>query len=458
MSFVLVTIVAFAVAISVLVAVHEFGHFWVARRLGFQVLRFSIGFGKPLLRRVGRDGVEYVLSAIPLGGYVKLADEREAPVAPEDVARAFNRRPVWQRILVLVAGAGANFLFAVVAFWVLFMAGVPGLKPVVREVRADSIAARAGLRAGDEIIAVGGEAVATTEAARIAILSQLIDGGPVSFGVRRAGSSATVLLDIPAENRRALTVPEAWPDNAGFAFLGPHFPAVVGTLVPGGAAAAAGLRLGDRIVTIDGAPVDDFIQFRNRISALPGATVVLGLQRGGAELRIPLVVRGEREQPETGGRLVGRVGIGPGGEPAYPPGLRVIERHGPIGAVVPAIRKTWEASAITLKFLRRMLTGDVSLKNVNGPISIANYAGIFALEGVTAFLTFLAGVSISLGIMNLLPIPLLDGGQVVYQVAEGLRGRPLSQRVQSVGQQVGIALLVLLMSLAIYNDIAAHFG
>ena len=458
MSFVVITIVAFVVAISVLVAVHEYGHFWVARRLGFKVLRYSIGFGKPVLRRVGRDGVEYVLSAIPLGGYVKLADEREAPVEPADVARAFNRRPVWQRILVLVAGAGANFLFAVVAFWILFMVGVPGVKPVVRDIRADSMAARAGLRPGDEIVAVGKEPVATTEATRIAILSQLVDGGPVALQVRRGGTLVAAPLDIPQDQRRALTVPEAWPEGVGFSFQVPHFPAVIGALVQGGAAAAAGLQVGDRIVAVDGAPIDDFFALRNAISARPGATVRLTVERGTATLAIPVTVRGERERPESGARLVGRVGIGPGGEPSYPEGLRVLERHGPLGAIGPALSKTWEATAITLKFLRRMLTGQVSLKNVNGPISIANYAGIFALEGVAAFLSFLAGVSISLGVMNLLPIPVLDGGQIVYQLAEALRGRPLSPRVQTLGQQLGIALLIMLMSLAFYNDIARHFG
>jgi regulator of sigma E protease len=458
MSFGLIQLASFLVAIGVLIAAHEYGHFWVARRLGFKVLKFSIGFGRAVARRVGRDGVEYVIGAIPLGGYVKLADEREAPVAAADAPRAFNRRPVWQRVLVLLAGAGANFLFAILAFWILYMAGVPGLKPVVGEVQVASIAAAAGLKPGDEIVAVGERAVATREAAVLAMLSDVVDDGRVELTLRRGGGRALAALEVPAQRRRALTEPGAWADGIGFSFTRPHLPVVVGKVLAGGAAAAAGLKPGDEIVAVDGRPVSEFMDFRAEVSARPGATLSLEVRRGAEVLKVAVAVRGERDPNEPGHGLVGRIGIAPGGEAVYPPEMRVLERHGPLGALRPALAETWSKSALTVKFLWRMLTGDVSLKNVSGPISIAAYAGISALEGVTAFLGFLALISISLGVLNLMPIPILDGGQVVYQLLEAVKGAPLSARTQALGQQVGIVLLILLMSLAFYNDLARHFG
>ena len=458
MSFGLVQLVSFLVAIGILIAAHEYGHFWVARRLGFKVLKFSIGFGKAIAGRRGRDGVEYVIGAIPLGGYVKLADEREAPVAADDMPRAFNRRPIWQRVLVLLAGAGANFLFAIVAFWLLYMAGVPGLKPVLGEVKPASLAAAAGLKSGDEIVAVGELEVATREAAVLAILSDVVDEGRVALKLRRAGGDAAATLMVPDDRRRALTEPGALQEGLGFAFTRPHLPVVIGRVLPGGAAAAAGLRPGDEVLAIDGRKVGDFMEFRNELSARPGATVTLLVKRAGADLTLPVAVRGERDANDPGQRLVGRIGVAPGGEAVYPPEMRVLERHGPLGAIRPALEETWSKSALTVKFLWRMLTGDVSLKNVSGPISIAAYAGISALEGVTAFLGFLAIISISLGVLNLLPIPILDGGQVLYQLLEAVKGSPLSPRTQALGQQVGIVLLILLMSLAFYNDLARHFG
>jgi regulator of sigma E protease len=399
-----------------------------------------------------------VIGAIPLGGYVKLADEREAPVDPADAPRAFNRRPIWQRILVLLAGAGANFLFAILAFWILFMSGVPGLKAVVGEVKGASIAAAAGLKPGDEIVAVGEREVATREAAVLAMLSDVVDGGHVELTLRRGGGRALATLVVAEDRRRALTEPGAWNDGIGFAFTRPHLPVVIGKVLPGGAAAAAGLRPGDEILAVDDKPVSEFMDFRTAISSRPGDTVALEVRRGVAQLRVAVAVRGERDPNEPGHALVGRIGIAPGGEAVFPPEMRVLERHGPLGAIRPALAETWSKSALTVKFLWRMLTGDVSLKNVSGPISIAAYAGISALEGVTAFLGFLALISISLGVLNLLPIPILDGGQVVYQLVEAVKGTPLSPRLQALGQQVGIVLLILLMSLAFYNDLARHFG
>ncbi len=457
MSFGGVQILSFIVAIGVLVAVHEYGHFWVARRLGFKVLRFSIGFGRPIARRLGRDGVEYVIGLIPLGGYVRLADEREGPVAEEDLGRAFNRRPWWQRVLVLVAGAGANFLFAIVAFWCLYLAGVPGLKPLIGEVRTDSYAAQAGLRSGDEIVAVDGAPVATIESAVIGTLYQMIDDGRIDLQVRRDGVVAPVVIRIPPERRRALTEPGAWSEGLGFGFVRPHIPVIVGRVIAGGAAAAAGLKANDEILAINGERMTEFVDFRASIARRAGTTVELDVRRGPADLRLPVAVRGEVDPADPEHRQVGRIGIAPGGVASFPASVQVLERYGPLAAIGPALHRTWQTTAVTLKFLWRMVTGDVSLKNVNGPISIAAYAGISAREGLSSFLTFLAAVSISLGVLNLMPVPVLDGGQVVYQLVEAIKGSPLSIRLQAVGQQVGIALLLLLMSLAFYNDLR-HFG
>jgi regulator of sigma E protease len=458
MTALLIQAAAFLVAIGILIAVHEYGHFWVARRLGFKVLRFSIGFGKPLLRHVGRDGVEYVLAAIPLGGYVKLVDEREGPVAPADLPRAFTRRPVWQRIAVLVAGAGANYLFAVFAFWLVFMQGVPGLRPVVGEVRTDSIAATAGLRAGDEIVRVSGDAVATREAAVLAMLGSVVDDGRADVVVRRGDAERVLNFVVPETERRAITEPGGWGTGVGFEFTRPHLPVIVGKVGEGSSAAQAGLQVGDEVVAVNGQRVPDFMDFKAAIEKRPGDTVQLDVRRGSSDLRLTVTVRGERDQAAPGKPFVGRIGISPRGPATFPPGMETVERYGPIDAVVPAFRETWEKTALTVKFLWRMATGDVSLKNVSGPISIAAYAGVTAVEGLTAFLGFLALISISLAVLNLLPIPILDGGQVVYQLAEAVKGKPLSERAQAFGQQLGIVFLLLLMTLAFYNDIARHFG
>jgi regulator of sigma E protease len=458
MMFVLIQVVAFLVVIGILVAVHEYGHFWVARRLGFTVLRFSLGFGKRLWTHTGRDGVEYALSAIPLGGYVKLLDEREGPVAPEARAGAFQSRPIWARIAVLLAGPGANFLFALLLFWLLLMHGVPGLKPVVGPVAPGSLAASADLRPGDEIVSVARVAVVTREDALLAMLSAALESGRIDLGVRRDGLLRPVTLEVPETRRRALSEPGAFGPGIGFQFTLPHLPVVIGRVVAGGSAAVAGLRVGDEVTAVDAVPVTEFFDFRNIISNLPGKTVRLTVRRDNALLTLPVEVRSEVDEASAGHPRVGRIGIAPGGEASYPAEVQVLARFGPLAAVRPAIGEFWSKSSMTVAFLWRMVVGQVSLKNMSGPIGIASYAGASALAGLATFGGFLAVISLSLGILNLLPIPILDGGQVVYQLAEAARGGPLPERVHVWGQQIGIVLLVLMMSIAFYNDIARHFG
>jgi regulator of sigma E protease len=456
---ILISVIAFIVAIGVLVTVHEFGHFWVARRLGFKVLRFSIGFGRPLVSRVSRDAdaVEYVLAAVPLGGYVRLLDERDGPVPPQDAHRAFNRRPPAARIAVLLAGPVANLVFAILAYWVLLMNGIPGLKPVIGDVEAGSFASHADLRRLDEIISVDGEATATRQAAVLGILEAVVAEGAVPVEVRgEGGATRRLTIRVPASERRALTEPGTLLDGLGFSFWYPPQPVVVGELTPGMPAQRAGLATGDRIVAMDGEPVDDYVAFVERIRKRPGQAVRLTLLRGEERLEFELVPQAVDEE----GQRIGKIGLGAAipRDGGFPESMRTVERHGPVSALAAAARETWDKSALTVRFLWRMVTGDVSTKNISGPINIAQYAGLTATEGFTYYLGFLALVSISLAILNLLPVPVLDGGQVVFQLAEVAKGAPLSAEAQLLGQKVGIAMLVALMGFAFYNDISRLFG
>jgi regulator of sigma E protease len=454
----LIAILAFIVAIGILVAVHEFGHFWVARRLGIRVLRFSIGFGKPLWQRTSsKDQVEYVIAAIPLGGYVKLLDEREGNVPPQEAHQAFNRQPVWKRIAVLLAGPAFNLLFAIAVYWVLFTAGVPALKPIVGDVAPDSIAARAGLRFEDQIVAVAGKPVETLETATLGILEDLIDDGTIALRVRGVDGGERELQLHAGDQRRALTQAETMLPGLGFDYWRPRMPATVGVITDDGAAARAGMKLGDEIVQVDGMPVSDFGHLVQLIEPNADKQVTLQIRREGRLLQLPVAV----EETKVGGRQVGRIGVGSTNKP-LPSGRTVdemltLEKYGLVAAVGQAAYKTWDTSWFTLRIVGRIVTGDVSLKNIHGPISIAETTGFAARQGWRVFLSTLALISISLGVLNLLPIPILDGGQVVYQLAELVKGGPVSERAQLLGQQIGIAMLLLMMSLAFYNDISRHF-
>lgn len=456
---ILTSIVAFVIAIGILVTIHEFGHFWVARRLGFKVLRFSLGFGKPLLTRVSRDAdqVEYVLAAVPLGGYVRLLDERDGPVPAGEEHRAFNRRPPLARIAVLLAGPGANFLFAIFAYWILFMQGIPGLKPLIGDVAPNSFAAHADLRPLDTITAVDGAATATQEAAVLAILDGVVGEGAVPVEVRdERGGVRKLTLRVPEGERRALTEPGMLLMGLGFSFWHPAQDVIAGDVTAGGPAAAAGIRTGDRILEVEGRAIHDRDAFVGTISGRAGQPTRIALLRGTERLEIEVVPKAVEDE----GRTIGRVGIvlPPSGSFAYPESMRTVEHYGALDAVVPAARETWEKSALTVRFLWRMVVGEVSPKNISGPINIAQYAGLTATEGFTYYLAFLALVSISLAVLNLLPVPVLDGGQVVFQLAEMAKGAPLSMQVQVLGQKIGIAMLVALMGFAFYNDISRLFG
>ncbi|HEY7670816.1 MAG TPA: RIP metalloprotease RseP [Gammaproteobacteria bacterium] len=452
------SVIAFVVAISVLVAAHEYGHFWAARRLGFKVLRFSIGFGKPLWKWTGRDPdrVEYWLSSIPLGGYVKILDEREAPVEAHEASRAFNRRPIPQRIAVLLAGPAFNFLFALLAYWVLFITGQPGIRPIVDAVTPGSVAAESGLRAGDIITHVGGQATATLEDAVLAVYDELLADGVIDLRVQALDDEPRS-VELDARDRVGeLTEPDALFKGLGFT-PGPGvslMPVEIVTVDSGSAAETAGLRAGDRVLAVGGTSVQSWQQLVELIQPHPRDTVTIRVLRNGAEMEFPLTIG----VVEENGVAVGRIGTHGRLPEDIAARIRAEQRYSVIDAIPRSIAKTWEMSAMTVRLLGHMLVGDVSLRSVSGPIMIADYAGESAAAGFTSFLGFLALVSISLGIMNLLPVPILDGGQIVFQVAEWLKGAPLSERALALGQQVGLALLIVLMSFVFYNDLTRIFG
>jgi regulator of sigma E protease len=448
----------FVVAVGLLVTVHEFGHFWVARRLGFKVLRFSIGFGRPLLTRVaGADRVEYVVAAIPLGGYVKLLDEREGPVAPEDLPRSFTHRPPWQRILVLLAGPACNILFAVLVLWgMLWANGITEVRPTVGDVTVGSIAARAGLKSGDEIRAINGAAVTGQRDVVFDLLDAMSARGQALLTVRgSAGETrqANLSVEDPTERRR-LTEPAELFRGLGFQFWTPPVPPVLGPVTPDGPAARAGLAAGDRIVAIDGVPMNDFRQIVEYISARPGQRITIDYRRAGATHSAPVTVASE----EVGGRRIGRIRVQQPGGITYPPNMLLHTDLSAGTALVRAGDEAWSMTMLQARLFWRMVLGRVSLKNLSGPLSIAEFAGDSAEAGIASFLSFLVLISLSLGFLNLLPIPILDGGQILFQLVEWLKGSPLSERAQALGQQVGIALLIVLMGVALYNDIARQFS
>jgi len=449
MSAVLTNLLAFIVAISVLVAVHEFGHYVVGRWCGMKVLRFSIGFGKPLWTRVaGKDRTEYCISAIPLGGYVKFLGERYGsgePVDPADEGRAFNHRPVWNRIAVLLAGPFFNFLFALVAYWVLFINGVPTMKPAVGEVTDGSYASQAGLKYGDRIVKVGERDATDWETALVAMLDEMLSDGRVQLQLEEPdGFVRTTTIDVGDDASR-LTEPGMLFEGLGFEPWQP--PAEIATVEPGSAADLGGIEVGDRITSIAGEPVHSFADLQEIVGARPGEAVAITVNRAGEPLTLQVTI-GRRD---VNGQEDGFLGVGIGNAVAD---YWYVRKFGPVESVAQSIEKTWTSTAFTVRMLARMVTGEVSVKNISGPINIAQFAGSSAAAGVNAFLNFLALVSISLGVLNLLPVPILDGGQIVYHGIEGIKGSPLSERAQLIGQQIGIVALLLLMSFAFYNDIA----
>ncbi len=444
-----ITIAAFLAAIGVLVTIHELGHYWAARWCDVKILRFSIGFGRPLwLRRRGPDQTEWVISALPLGGYVKMADERDETVEPKDFARAFNNKPVRQRIFIVAAGPIANFLLAAALYWVLFLSGIPGIKPYVAAPSANSAAALAGFTEFELITRVGDRAISTWGDARLALLEEAVDHGIVDIEVADVlGQKFSRRLNL-----ESITKDDLDKDLLAKIGLSPYrlkIAPVLDEVVAGSAAARAGLKAGDRIVGVAGKRVDRWEAFVEAIVARPDQAVDVDISRNGQPLELSV----KPDRVTENGRTFGRIGVKPRVDPQEIEKLRILVRHGPVDSAILAVKKVWDMSVFSLKMMGRMLVGDVSWKNLSGPITIADYAGQSAMLGWIPYVNFLALISISLGVLNLLPVPVLDGGQLMYYMAEILKGSPISDRTMQIGQQVGLALLLGLTAFAFYNDI-----
>jgi len=448
------TLVSFLVALGVLIAVHEFGHYLAARLCGVKVLRFAVGFGSPLvLRRIGRDATEWVIAAIPFGGYVKMLDEREAPVAQEDLQRAFNRQSVARRFLIVIAGPLFNFLFAIAVYAGLYLHGMPEARPVLAEPAAESNAAKAGLRAGDTVRAVEGAAIATWQELRWRVIQGALQREALRIEVLSdSGSVRGHVLDL--RSVRSEDVESDAMERIGLRLFRLPLEPVFGRIVAGSAAERAGLREGDRVVEAEGRPVETWEALVRLVRDRPERVLALKVERNG-------VVRVLDVLPDAvgeAGQRIGRIGAAPMIPPAHAERILVRVSYGLGESLAKAATKTWDISVFSLKMLGRMLLGEVSWKHLSGPVTIADYAGQSAQMGWLSYATFLALISISLGVLNLLPIPLLDGGHLMYYALEAIKGSPVSERAMELGQRVGLALLLVMMAFAFYNDLNRLFS
>lgn len=449
---VIYSVLAFIVAIGVLVTIHEFGHFWVARKMGVKVLRFSVGFGKPLWsRQSAADETEYVIACIPFGGYVKMLDEREGDVEPGELDRAFNRKSVWRRFAIVAAGPVFNFLFAILAYYLMFVVGVGGVKPVIGEVSNPSPAYTAGVKHKDVILAVNGIETRSWEKARFTMLEEAVDAQQIVLQVQGADLQ---IRDKAIDIRGLELLKKEQIDlmrDLGLSSWRPDIPPIIAEVLPDGAARQAGLLQEDRILELDGIPIVNAHQWVQLIRANPEKPMSVKVIRDGAEVELSLTPRSRSE----GGETFGYIGVKNRIE--IPESLRremaVVERYGPIDGMVEALDKTWRMTWLTLRVLGKLVTGEANVRNLSGPITIAHYAGITARIGLEPFLGFLAIISISLGVLNLLPVPMLDGGHLFYYLIEIFKGSPVSEQIEIIGQKIGILLLFCLMSIAIYNDL-----
>lgn len=448
------TLLAFLVAISILVAVHEFGHFWVAKRLGVKVLRYSIGFGRPLWkRRYGPDQTEYVIAALPLGGYVKMLDEREGEVPPAEQERAFNRQPVAKRIAIVAAGPVFNFLFAGLAYWMMLSIGVTGFKPVIGNIAPDSVMAQAGFEPNEEIISVNGQATPIWDVALQELSISALNRDTAEIVVKKTGySPVTREIDFKALDK--FDEPGEALQAIGLKPWQPKIEAQVGNVLEKSPAAQAGLQSGDTITAINGVAIHDWFDLVDFVSARPGKPLKLTILRHGKSLTLNMTPK----PVERDGKTVGQIGISPAAAPEVPDEMKNEYQYPLFAGFRQAGEKVWRNSVLTLKMIAKLVTGQVSLKNLSGPINIARYAGYSASAGIAKFLDFLAIVSISLGVINLLPIPLLDGGHLLYYVIEIIKGRPVSEYTEMLGQRIGIMIIIMMMALAIGNDLSRLFG
>ncbi len=448
------TLFYFSVAIAVLVAFHELGHFWVARKTGVKVIRFSIGFGKKLWSyQKSPDQTEFVIASVPLGGYVKMVDEREGEVRPEDLPYAFNRQPVLIRMAIVVAGPLFNLMLAILLFWLVLVIGETGFRPVLGDIESGTLAAEAGFQTGDEILSVNNKPSPIWSVALDELLSAAIDG------------QRDIVIDVKTtDDRQQLRVikltdkdvqsPKILNQRLGLRLWVPKLEPIIGLLTDDGVAKQAGLRAGDLIVRADGQRISDWQQWVDYVQARPEIPIHLIVERDGVETPLELT---PRKQEQDDGKIIGKIGAGVKMPENLLKNLEVEYSLSPVAALPAALAKTWLYSVSTIKVIGKMFVGSASVENISGPISIAQYAGQSAEMGLTAFLKFLGLVSVSLGVLNLLPVPVLDGGHLLFYLVEAVKGSPVSDRLQLYFQNVGMFLLISLMALALILDLGRLF-
>jgi regulator of sigma E protease len=442
------TIVWFLVALIILVTVHEFGHFYAARLCGVKVLRFSVGFGTPLLKWTDKQGTEFALAGIPLGGYVKMLDEREGEVPDNEVHLAFTRKSVWQRMFIAAAGPGVNFLLAALLFWIIMVQGTVDRIPIVGEVQPGSIAAEARLEEGQEIVAIDGKATPTQRDVVMRLMDRLGETGEIHFSVRYPNSKSPELLyesDATLQKWMQGTEEPNPLQGIGLGFQSP--PVEMGEILEGGPAAMAGFKTGDRVLYADDTAIETWGQWVEYIQARPNQNIDVFIEREGREQSIVVTPRSVTD--ETSGKIVGKIEAGGQFPEAY---VRRYE-YSIFEAGVEGVNETKDAAVFILISIKKLIFGEISTKNLSGPITIAKVAGSTANDGWMYFVQFLAWLSVSLGVLNLLPIPVLDGGHILYCLVEALKGSPVSERVQVIGYQVGLFMVVGIMVLALYNDL-----
>jgi len=445
----LTSILALIVTLGILVTIHEYGHFWVARRCGVKVLRFSVGFGKVLYSWHDKQGTEFAIAAIPLGGYVKMLDEREGEVPEDQLDQAFNRKTVWQRMAVVSAGPIANFLFAIFAYWIMFMTGITQVKPLIGDVADGSIAATAGLQPQQEITAVDGEAVNSWSDVNYEFIRHLGETGQLEIEVN-GGQKYQLEL-----NRWLADAEEPNPvKDLGITPYRPSIPPILDELTPGDPAQQAGLQTGDQVLAVDGESIAQWQDFVAKVQDSPSEPIELTVLRGEQTLQITLIPKAREVMGESGQKAIKGFAGARVQMPEFPEDLLRVQQFNPIMALWKGAEKTWDMSVMTLQAVGKMIQGLMSVKNLSGPITIAKVASDSAKAGFEAFLSFLAYVSIMLGVVNLLPVPVLDGGHLFFYMIEAARGKPLSEKIQLMGMKIGLALLMSVMVLAIFNDIS----
>jgi len=448
---------SFVIALGMLITAHEYGHFWVARRCGVKVERFSIGFGRAIWRKVGQDGTEYVLAMIPLGGYVKMLDERVEEVPDELKDQAFNRKSVWKRIAIVAAGPLANFIFAIFALYFMYLIGVPSLKPVIESTQLNTPAAQIQVEEPMLITSVGGKSVRNWEEVTYALVGHIgdpkidISVSPLSRSTDYSDSGQSVTgssYTLDTRNWQFDPEKESPITSLGLDIFRPEITPTLGLVSPDGAAAAAGIQVGDTLVALNGEPYGEWDNFVATIKSSPNQAVQLTVRRDGEQLQYKVIPQ-TRENAQ--GQMEGVIGVAPT-QAEWPENMKLQLEYGFIESFGVAADKTWQLVVVSIKMIGKLVTGDVSVKNLSGPISIAQGAGSSANYGLVYFLGFLALISVNLGIINLLPLPVLDGGHLLYYFVEVITGRPVPEKIQEIGFRFGAAMLLMLMSIALFND------